>query len=273
MSRSRRKQFALGLGSEEMSLVDLATRRALTSLPLAAYVPGAAHAASADWEPSIASLVAQANLAGGADLQVTVADDWARYWMYAIPEGVSNVAELQALAGARFETLFGTSPDGWQLMADWKAAGSVLVCALPERLLAALQTQAVPKGWRVRSIQPSAIRLLSTWQRRIPDECWVACYGRHGLLLLRVSQGEIAHVRRHPFTEPCDEHRLGFLLEAEMLRLGLDAPAVLCVLGMAPAFAPDVRIAGMRLLQPQAGPGGALRLSESLALGLQGAAA
>lgn len=272
MSRSRRKLFSLGLGADEMTLVDLATQRPLTSLPLAAYVPGAASVAHADWEPSIAALVAQANLADGADMQVTVSDAWSRYWMFVLPAGVTSLVELQALAAVRFETLFGTSTEGWKMMADWRSTGQVLVCALPEGLLEALQTQAVQKGWRLRSIQPSVVRLLSAYQRQIPDHAWVACYGQRNVILALVENGEVCHVRRHPFSEPPDETGLACLLDAEMLRLGLDAAPALCVLGLTPEFDPATLIAGMRLVLPQLSKGCTI-MSESLALGLQGVSA
>lgn len=268
MSRSRRKQFSLGIGADALTLVDLAVQRPLTSLPLAAYVPGVANPAHADWAPAMAALVAQADLAGGADLQVTVADVWARYWMFAVPAGVSSLAELQALAAARFETLFGAPPEGWSLMADWRASGQVLVCALPERLLEALQM--LPPGWRVGSIQPGAIRLLGSFQRQIPDEGWVACFGQGGLLLFLVSRGEVCHVRRHPLAAPPDLAQLQILLEAEMLRLGLENVDSLCILGQTEGFEPAAKPAGMRLLQPQRSPANRTVLSESLALALQG---
>lgn len=272
MSRSRRKSFSLGLGAEDMTVVDLATRRPLTSLPLAAYVPGVAHIAHADWQPLIAALVAQADLAEGADLQVTVSDVWSRYWMFSVPAGVNTLDELQALAAARFETLFGIAPEGWQLMADWKASGDIMACALPVRLIEALQTEAEQKGWRVRSIQPSLVRLLGAWMKQIPDEAWVACYGRHSLTLLRVAEGEVCHVRRHPFAAPPDASNLQALLEVEMLRLGHMPPETLCVLGMAPSFDTVVKVAGMRVNQARRGGGAPGHTSESLMLGLQGIA-
>lgn len=272
MSRSRRKSFSLGLGAEDMTVVDLATRRPLTSLPLAAYVPGVAHIAHADWQPLIAALVAQADLADGADLQVTVSDVWSRSWMFSVPVGVNTLDELQALAAARFEALFGIAPEGWQLMADWKASGDIMACALPMRLLEALQSEAGQKGWRVRSIQPSLVRLLGAWMKQIPDDAWVACYGLHSMTLVRVAEGEVRHIRRHPFLVPPDASVLQSLVEVEMLRLGQVAPEALCVLGMTPSFDAGVKVAGMRLIQARRGGTSPGTLSESLMLGLQGIA-
>ncbi len=270
MSRSRHKQYGLGLGCKEMTVVDLASRRPLTTLPLDAYVPGVAHAVSADWQPSVAALAAQLELKGGADLQVTVADEWARYWIFVVPEGVGRLEELQALAAARFESLFGVSAQGWRMLADWRATGPTLVCALPEKLVSSLQMVEL-KGGRVRSIQPSAIRLIGAFSRQIPDDCWVAVYGRHGVLLARVSQGEVVHVRRHPLSKVIDVERLEALLEAETLRMGGEIPPVLCVLGIEPPLQAGVPIAGMRLLllQQNEEAGRTVR-SEAGTLALQG---
>ncbi|PLK47602.1 hypothetical protein C0V76_16610 [Uliginosibacterium sp. TH139] len=258
------------MGCKEMTVVDLASRRPLTSLPLDAYVPGVAHAVSADWGPSIAALAAQIGQGSGADLQVTVADEWARYWIFIVPEGVSRLEELQALAATRFEALFGVSMQGWCMLADWRATGAILVCALPEKLVNALQAAGL-KGWRVRSIQPSAVRLLGAFARQIPDECWVAVYGRHGVLLARVAEGEVVHVRRHPLSKVVDVERLEDLLEAEILRLGGEAPPVLCVLGIEPPLEPDSKLAGMRLLMLQQNEeAGRTVRSEAGTLALQG---
>ena len=111
----RRKLFSLGIGLKDMSVVDAHSQRLITALPLAEYLPGAATPATADWAPSIDAVLAQTNMPSGGDMVLTISDAWVRYFMLDIPEGVGNMAELHALAAGRFESLFGSSPEGWKL--------------------------------------------------------------------------------------------------------------------------------------------------------------
>ncbi|MDP5239619.1 hypothetical protein Q9Q94_08765 [Uliginosibacterium sp. 31-16] len=276
MSRLRHKRFSLGVGSDDLSVVDAASMRLLTSLPLAEYLPGAASPATADWTPSIEAVLAQANVPEGGDLTLTVADAWARYFMLTVPAGVGSLSELRMLAAGRFETLFGTAPEGWQLAADWKASGRTLVCALPARLVEVVQVVAEASNWRVRSIQPYALRLLELFHKQVPDACWLCCFASRGMVALLVSGGEVQHVRRFPFAKAPDAAALSAMLEAEVLRAGLEMPTQLCALGVLPEMPVDGRVGSMRLVLPQgpklarARPG---QTSESVSLAMQGALA
>lgn len=276
MSRLRHKRFSLGIGSDEMSVVDIASMRLVTSLPLTEYLPGAMSPATADWMPSIEAILAQANVPEGGDLELTIADAWVRYFMLAIPTGVGSLAELRMLAASRFESLFGTPPEGWTLEADWKSSGHTLICAMPSRLVDVAHTVTEASHWRVRSIQPYALRLLALFHKQVPDDCWVCNFASRGMLALLVSGGEVQHVRRFPFSQAPAPASLHDMLEAETFRAGREMPAQLCALGVLPEMPADGRVGSMKLVLAQ-GPK-ALKLrpgqySESAGLALQGALA
>jgi len=270
----RRKLFSLGIGLKDMSVVDAHSQRLITALPLAEYLPGAATPATADWAPSIDAVLAQTNMPSGGDMVLTISDAWVRYFMLDIPEGVGNMAELHALAAGRFEALFGSSPEGWKLEADWKASGQVLVCALPNRLVDVAATLSAAGAWKIRTIQPYALRLQSIFHSQIPNDGWLCCFARRSVVAMLVVAGEIVHVRRFPSVAPLTAVGMGGLLAAEAMRIGAATPEVLCALGIVPKLPDDGQVGGMRLVvargskvvQVKQG-----RMSESMCLARQGA--
>lgn len=269
MSRLRRKLYSLGVGAYDMTLLDVERKRLQPALPLAEYLPGAGSPTTADWGPAISAVLAHARKAQGGDLMLTVSDYWARYWMLSVPDGVSSLEELRALAGSRFENLFGNPIDGWALMADWRTRGQMLVCALPERLLSACDDLAVEGMWQVVSVQPQSIRLMNSYRSRIPDNAWVCCFGARGMLAMLLQQGEVNYVRRFRYQRVPDADELLDMLDGEILRVGADTPAQLCALGILPELTHGSRIRGMELLLPQgedAQPSGRGMSAESISL-------
>lgn len=276
MSRLRHKRFSLGIGGGSMAIVDASTLRMITSLPLAEYLPGAASPAMADWAPSIEALLAQANMPDGGDLTLTVSDAWTRYFILSVPAGVGSLDELRMLAAGRFEALFGTTTEGWQLEADWKSSGRILVCAMPTRLIDVAHLVTEASNWRVRSIQSHALRLLNLFHSQIPDDCWICCFALRGIVAMLLADGEVQHVRRFPFADTPIAEGLDVMLESEALRAGLSMPTQLCVLGIVPEMPASGRIGSMSLVQAQ-GPkvvrARSGKTAESHSLALQGALA
>lgn len=276
MSRLRRNRFSLGVGSEDICIVDATKKRMLSSLPLIDYLPGAASPATADWAPSIEAILAQANVQDGGDLVVNVSDDWARYFVLTLPAGVGSLSEMRMLAAGRFEALFGLSPEGWVLSADWTLSGKILVCAIPARLVDVVYALTKTNQWRIRSIQSYALRLIEAFYKQIPDDCWLCCFSNKSAVALRVSDGSVQYVRRVARAQLSSAEALVAMLEAESLRAGFEMPKHLGVLGMPPAFLENALLGGMRVVVPsgakvlRARPG---KTAESLALAMQGAVA
>lgn len=276
MSRWRADRYSLGIGASDIGIVEAASCRLLTTLPLTEYLPGAANAVEADWAPVLEAVLAQAGGSAGGQVSITVSDAWTRYFMLNVPQGLGSLQELRLLAAARFEALFAVPPQGWRIEADWKSAGQLLVCALPERLLEVAAAISASGPWRIRSVKPWSVRLLESLAARIPDEAWVCCFDAGGMLALRIAAGGVAHVRRFARARIADAAALGELLEGESLRSGLALPPVLCLAGMLPEFEAGTLVAGMKLLDLSAGPAGRARpghTAESVALALLGAQA
>lgn len=250
MSRWRRSTYSLGVGSREMAVVDMGGQevaRLLSLLPLEAYL-GAMHAPeTADWEPSMATVMAQTEIKTGGRLHVTVADDWVRYWAVVPPEGARSLDELQALAASRFEQLYATSAEGWTLRADWNLRGASLACALPSRLLDSLRKVAVQYRWQIETIQPQGVRLLNGHRDRIGPHAWVCTFSSGTFLAVLHEDGMLRHARQFRFDSLPSLDEVCLRLDTELLRIGCDMPPVAFLLGQGPELGGTEHWHGMRL--------------------------
>lgn len=251
MSRLRPKHFSLGIGAEDIAIADVAESRLLTTLPLLDYLTGANSPATADWTALIEAVLAQTGEAKGGELTWTVSDAWVRYFMLSVPGGVGSLAELQALAAGRFESLFGTPPTGWQLVADWQASGNIMICALPERLVEVAHTLEQTGTWRIRSIQPYTMRLFNQFQAQIPADCWLCGFAPHGVVAVLLEAGAVRHVRRFLFDGELDAEVVQTHLIGEMFRLGVTEPRCMCTVGMLPEMPTNGRVGKLKLVVPQ----------------------
>lgn len=247
MSRLRRNSISLGIGKSEVYAVSRNTAHTPTALQISDYLSGAALSTTENWARLLEATLTRAGGKQGGNVELTVSDAWARYFALDVPTGVDSVATLRALAANRFETLFGTGTKGWRLEADWKASGHVLVCALPENLVSAAQSLQDSGAWRVRSIQPYAIRVLSHVRLQAPEDCWICCFASHGVTAILVNAGEVCHARRFSFAEAPSTEAVQMQLVAEMLRLGLSSPKHMCVAGMLPEIPAGGRIGKLKL--------------------------
>lgn len=237
MSRWQRSTYSLGVGLREMAVVDMsgqAAARLLSLLPLEAYLGGANAPENADWEPSMATVMAQTEVKTGVNLHVTIADDWVRYWLVAPPEGLRSLDEMRALAVSRFEQLYATSIDGWTLAADWSLKGASLVCALPSRLLASLQNVSAQYQWHIETIQPQAVRLMNGRRDRIGKHAWVCAFSTGTFLAVLLEDGVLRHARQFRFDSLPSVEDVCLRLETELLRIGCDVPPVALMLGRGP---------------------------------------
>lgn len=148
-----------------------------------------------------------------ARLQVSVADNWARYFLLDPPAGVAGLRDCRSLLQARFELLYGHSAADWVLQADWQAGRAMLACALPRSLVRSLA------GFRLAHLMPA---LLAQWNRQCgklpPSGAWCVSSGEV-LNLLVWNAGSLKVVR---------QQRGGSadgLLALELARLDLAAPA------------------------------------------------
>jgi hypothetical protein len=270
-------KLGLGVGAGEMIVVDRINSEGAhvaSTLPLRDYLPGASSPETAIWAPAVSLALAQAKGLSG-DLQVSVSDDWVRYWTVTPPRGLGSLAELRALAVARFEQLFGRDASTWHIEADWRADQTMLACALPKSLIEALNNMSAEASCRIASVVPEAVRLINREASAISADCWLCSFSSHAFLAILLEAGRIRAARQFHFDLQPDITEVLARLETESLRMGVEMPQQVLLLGDAPVVGElpvtsdlDVRTLGRRRALPK--PLGIEQASEAYRLALLG---
>ncbi|MEC5386915.1 hypothetical protein VVD49_14365 [Uliginosibacterium sp. H3] len=231
-----KRRLGMGVGAGEMLIVDGVSAQGAhvsSMLPLRDYLPGASSPETAIWEPAVSTALAQAGKISG-NLQISVSDDWVRYWMVTPPAGLGSLAELRALAANRFEQLFGAPAESWHIEADWGDDRAMLACALPKSLIAALGEVSRQHDCTLGSIVPEAVRLINRDAGSLGDDGWVCSFGTHSFLALLRVGGRLLSARQFRFDLLPTLPEVLARLETEALRMGLDMPQSIFLLGDAP---------------------------------------
>jgi len=229
-------RLGMGVGAGEMVIVDRISSdggHVSSMLPLRDYLPGASSPETAIWEPAVSTALAQVGRVSGS-LQVSVSDDWARYWMVTPPAGLGSLAELRALAANRFEQLFGAASESWYIEADWRDDRAMLACALPKSLTTALNEVSRHNSCTLGSVVPEAVRLINGDAGSLGDDGWVCSFGAHSFLALLRDKGRLLSARQFRFDLMPTLPEVLARLETEALRMGVDMPNDIFLLGDAP---------------------------------------
>lgn len=184
---------------------------------------------------SIAAVLRQL-LDGCANWPVTIvlADELARLWQVAPPAGSARLADLEAAAALRFQTLFGESASAWKLAAGWDAAQPFLVAALPRHLLALIEQVCVAQRTPLVELAPQFVAGFNQWRGALKVGAWYGLVQQRVLTLAAIEDGTIRAVRAAALPEDASLDWLAAHLAREALRLNLAVPARLCVSGHAP---------------------------------------
>jgi hypothetical protein len=170
----------------------------------------------------------------GWALRVVLSDELVRLWQVAPPPGAARMADLEAACALRFQTLFGASPAGWQIRADWSTTRPFLASAVPHALLAQLQEAAAGPGFRLVEVAPQFVAALNQHRSMRRPGAWFGLV-HGGVLSVAAFDGELlAAVRTAPIPEGADRDWLEGHVAREALRVGLGRPERLQVSGPAP---------------------------------------
>lgn len=166
---------------------------------------------------------------------MVVADEIGRIWTVTPPPGSRCMADLQAAAGLRFESLFGAPISGWKLSADWSAVHPFLAAAVPLALLDQLELATRGSRMRLVEIVPHFVAALNRWRRERKPGAWFGLV--HGsVLTMAVPQGaRPVAVRTAPVPPDADACWLHQHVWREALLLGLAPPDHLQLAGRTPA--------------------------------------
>lgn len=237
MSRWRPERLSMGIDADGIAMSAWRGRSWQLAAQLSLDDYRGASEANHDWAPAVSAAMAQTKVKRGV-LDVTLADALARYWLVDVPDGISSLNELRALAASRFEALFGEVASQWHIEADWHASGRILAVAVPRALTLALGEGAARAGWRLDSVVPAAVRTMNRHAARIPDDAWLVVFGRAQYLAVLLNGGVPAFVRQLRCEASSTVDDIVSRLETECLRGGYAMPAKV-VFGGAVPFAAE----------------------------------
>jgi hypothetical protein len=173
----------------------------------------------------------------GWPVSIVLADELTRMWRVTPPPGAARMADLEAAAGLRFQSLYGEPPAAWQVCADWSATQPFFAAAVPRALLAALEGVAQDCRLSIVAIEP---RFVSAWNRSrrgLKQGAWFG-HVHDNLLTLAATEADgkgLRAIRPLPIPRGADHSWLTQTLQREALLLDLAAPSLLQVHGSAPA--------------------------------------
>jgi hypothetical protein len=182
----------------------------------------------------VRKLLADADCAGWP-LSVVLADDLARVWQVTPPQGSARLADLEAAAALRFQSLYGEPAANWQLAAGWDAARPFLAAAIPRQLLALLQAACAEQKVTLVEVAPQFVTGWNQWCGELKPNAWYGMVQQGVLTLGVVDGGQVRAVRAAAMPAGASLEWLGQHVAREALRLNLAAPERLQVAGPAPA--------------------------------------
>jgi len=167
----------------------------------------------------------------------TLADELTRMWRVTPPPGAARMADMEAAAGLRFQSLYGEPPSAWRISADWNPVRPFFAAAVPNTLLAALQLVAQEFKLSIVGIEPRFVGALNRNRRGIRQGAWFGVV-HDKLLTLAAIEAEgnaVRAIRPLPIPHGADQYWLTQTLQREALLLDMPAPELLQVCGAAPA--------------------------------------
>jgi hypothetical protein len=139
------------------------------------------------WAKPIAEALAAVG-AARLPVHVTLGDDLVRYFIVTPPANSASMRDLRAAAVVRFQMLYGEPVSAWQLAGDWQAGTPFLACAVPQRLVDAVQLAVAAERGRLLSVTPNFVAAWNRVRDRLGPGAWLATLHNGALTL-----GLVAH--------------------------------------------------------------------------------
>lgn len=183
---------------------------------------------------ALAALLGGAGLAGWP-VTIVLADDLVRLWQVTPPANTTRMADLEAAAALRFQTLYGEAAAGWELSAAYDPVRPFLAAAMPRTLLAALTRGAAEHGLKAVEIVPQFVAVLNRFRGAVRPGAWFGVVHDNVLTLGAGDGHAIVAVRAAALPHGADGDWLAAHVAREALRLNLPEPERLHLWGSVPA--------------------------------------
>jgi len=141
---------------------------------------------------ALRALLMPAGSARAPKARLVVADSLARYWLMEPPADVRSLADLQGVARARSQQLYGVAQH-WQIAADWNARHPFLCAALPEWVGDGMRQVAGAAG-QVEAVLPLVLRRAPVAK----GDTWMCMTSPHRVAVLAFSAGKPRSMRALP---------------------------------------------------------------------------
>lgn len=184
---------------------------------------------------AVRQLLSDAGSAGWP-VSVVLSDELTRMWQVTPPQNTTRLADLEAAAGLRFQTLFGDSASQWAMSAGWDAGAPFLAAAMPRQLLALLEQAAFDSKATIVQVLPQFVAGWNLWRSALAADSWFGLVQSQVLTLGAVEGGQVRALRAAAIPDGAGHEWLAQHVAREALRLNMAAPARLCVAGPAPAL-------------------------------------
>jgi hypothetical protein len=185
-------------------------------------------------QQAVASVLDEAGHAGWP-LTIVLADELVRLWQVTPPQHSTRLADLEAAAALRFQTLYGEPAADWELSAGWDAVQPFLAAALPRAMHGALHHGVSGQSMKVVEIAPQFVAVLNRWGGALRPGAWFGMVHDHVLTLGATDGDAIAAVRAAALPDGADAAWLAGHLAREALRMNLPAPERVQLWGSVPA--------------------------------------
>lgn len=230
MRRRLGQALRLGVGADRLALVKTSRWHGARALVLAeqAYAGGPEALA-----PALRKLLAEGGHARWP-LSIVLSDELVRLWRVTPPAGTARIADLEAAAALRFQTLYGEPAAPWRVSAAWDPGRPFLAAAVGRALLSLLEQGAAERQLGIVEAVPQFVAALNQWRRALRPGAWFALVHERVLTLAAIDGGALAAVRAGAIPDGADSAWLGQHVAREALRLNLAPPARLQLCGAAP---------------------------------------
>ncbi|MCC7698880.1 hypothetical protein [Janthinobacterium sp. EB271-G4-7A] len=235
MRRGFGQGLRLGVAAGKVSLWRSSRWRAPAWILLgeAAYVPdGTLHGDFAALGQALEQILPASQYAGWP-LSVVLDNGLARLWQVDMPQGAARLADIEAAAALRFQSLYGDAPGLWHSSSAWDARAPFF-CAVPRALLAQLTRVADARKLALIFIAPQFARHWNRWHGALKPGAWFGQLQENVLTLGVRHDGRLRAVRALPVPADAGLGWLAQTLAREALLQGVPAPVLLQLCGAPP---------------------------------------